>query len=162
LINAFRISKSRYAATAFSGEGARLSPGRFNSRGTALVYTSESYSLAVLETIANIEEHDELETLSTLYVSIRCSFDPTLVRELDRKVLPKNWDSCPCPPEVQKIGDDWVRSSASVVYRVPSVISPHEHNYLINPNHPDFPKIRIEKDEPLYLDPRFKKMLQIG
>ena len=38
----WRIVKSRYASTAFDGEGARLYGGRWNSSGTRMVYSLES------------------------------------------------------------------------------------------------------------------------
>lgn len=41
--------------------------------------------------------------------------------------------------------------------RVPSVIVPEEHNYLINLNHPDFKKLTIHLASPCSFDPRMWK-----
>jgi RES domain-containing protein len=38
-LSLWRISKRKYADTAFSGEGARRVDGRWNSRGQGMVYT---------------------------------------------------------------------------------------------------------------------------
>ena len=37
---------------------------------------------------------------------------------------------------------------------VPSVVVPEESNFLINPAHPDFRKIRFGRPETLEIDPR--------
>ena len=59
--------------------------------------------------------------------------------------LPKDWMQEPSPPSLQQLGGDWVKSGASVILAVPSVIVPRELNYLINPRHPDFARLKIEK-----------------
>ncbi|MBI2497892.1 MAG: RES domain-containing protein, partial [Opitutae bacterium] len=38
--------------------------------------------------------------------------------------------------------------------RVPSVVVPGEFNYLLNPAHPDFKRVKIGKPEPFSFDPR--------
>jgi hypothetical protein len=40
------------------------------------------------------------------------------------------------------------------VLEVASVIVPHEHNYLLNPAHPDFAKIVVEPPALFHFDPR--------
>ena len=55
MTRAWRIIKSRFAAEAFSGEGARLYGGRWNSPGTAMVYTAGSVSLATLELLVHLD-----------------------------------------------------------------------------------------------------------
>ncbi len=45
----WRIVKEKHAKTAFSGEGARIFEGRWNSAGVRMVYCSEHLSLAALE-----------------------------------------------------------------------------------------------------------------
>jgi len=67
------------------------------------------------------------------YVLIACSFDDAVVTRLDRKRLPRTWRSYPAPPELQLIGDEWVRSGASAVLGVPSAVIHTESNYLLNP-----------------------------
>jgi RES domain-containing protein len=48
---AWQIVKTRYAASAFDGEGARRFGGRWSSKGVRVVYTAESVALAVLKGI---------------------------------------------------------------------------------------------------------------
>lgn len=151
MIRAWRIVKAEHAATAFSGDGARLLGGRWTSIGVAVVYTAESAALATLEVLVHLRRMSRLP----LYVLIGCHFDDALVTDV--RALPTNWRESPAPAELQKIGDEWVRSGRSAVLRVPSVIVPGEHNYLLNPAHPKFKKIAIGKPERFQLDTRLMK-----
>ena len=58
---AWRIVQTHVADHAFSGEGARRYGGRWNSKGHAVVYTSGSISLAILEILVHIQIYDILE-----------------------------------------------------------------------------------------------------
>jgi RES domain-containing protein len=67
------------------------------------------------------------------------------------------WDERPISKISQAIGDQWIKEGLSAILRVPSVIMPDGHNYLMNIHHPDFKKIKIGKPLPLAFDPRLKK-----
>jgi RES domain-containing protein len=140
-MKAWRITKQRRARTAFSGEGARLYGGRWNSLGVPVVYVAESQSLAVLEVLV----HLDAPALLDKYVFLETDFDASLVIDLDRSSLPKNWQFDPIPEAIQAIGDRWVLSGDSAVLRVPSVLVPMESNFLLNPRHLDFGKIGISR-----------------
>jgi RES domain-containing protein len=79
------------------------------------------------------------------------------VEELDLSNLPRNRKSNPAPAGVQAIGDDWAASRRSVGLRVPSVLVPAESTFLLNPEHPDFRKLRIGKAVPFQFDPHFAR-----
>jgi RES domain-containing protein len=146
----WRIVKSRYASTAFDGEGARLYGGRWNSPGTRMVYTSSTVSLAVLEVLVHLQEASILSS----YSLISASFNDVFVEHVDRSTLPDGWRTYPAPSELQHIGDEWVRSRSSAVLEVPSVIVERESNYLLNPTHPDFSSVIIGEPEPFTFDER--------
>ena len=148
-LTAWRIVKARHAANAFDGEGARSESGRWNS-GTPVVYTSQSAALAALELLVHLGRG----AILAAYVLIPCTLDETLVSRLDRKRLPKNWRSYPAPPELQLIGDEWVRSGTSAVLEVPSAIIETDSNYLVNPHHREFQTIRVMDPQPFELDLR--------
>jgi RES domain-containing protein len=152
-VTAWRIYKPRHAATAFSGEGARRFGGRFNSKGVAVVYTSASVALATLEMLVHLQAADVLQT----YALRSVRFDGALVTDLHPKNLPKNWRDSPPPARVQRLGDEWVAGKASVVLRVPSVVVPSEHNFLINPSHRDYRCLILGPEEPYRFDPRMVK-----
>jgi RES domain-containing protein len=153
VIKAWRIVKTRFASSAFDGEGARKFGGRFNSVGVPVVYTAGSRSLAILEMLVHIGDGNVLSSYSLCSVE----FEAGVVEIIEPAKLPSNWQDDPPPPEALALGDDWISSSRSVVLEVPSAIVPDENNYLINPNHPDFPRLRIGTPEPISLDKRLQK-----
>jgi RES domain-containing protein len=153
MLHAWRIFKAKYAATAFSGEGARLVAGRWHSKGVPVVYTSENLALAVLETFVNSDP--AMRRLNFCWA--QASFDESLVQAVDYRDLPKRWQTYPAPLSLRKIGDDWFRQASSAVLKVPSAIVVLEYNYLLNPFHPDFKKIIIGPPTPFLFDPRLKK-----
>ena len=147
--SAWRLTKTRYLATAWDGEGARTSGGRWNSVGTAVVYTSATLSLALVETLVHVPSG-----VLPAYTAVPIEFDDSLVAVVDAADLPRNWKDQPAPPETRAIGDSWVGSSKSALLRVPSVVVPSEFNYVVNPRHPDFGRIRIGAPMPFPFDPR--------
>ena len=150
MIVAWRIYKPRHAASAFTGEGARLHGGRFNGKGTAVVYTSSSISLAMLEMLVHVQSSDLL-----LQYAVRgVTFEEGMVRRIVVANLPANWRGHPPPAGLQRIGDEWTAGLQSAVLQVPSVIVEGESNYLLNPKHPDFPRIGVGPEQPLGFDPR--------
>jgi RES domain-containing protein len=84
-------------------------------------------------------------------------FDRALVRTLDPADLPRGWRRSPPPAGVQAVGNTWVAAADSAVLRVPSAVVDPEHNYLLNPSHPDFAKVVIGKPRRFLFDPRLVK-----
>jgi len=147
---AWRIVKEKYAADAFSGEGARLYGGRWNSPGTRMVYAAESRALAMLEMLVHLDAPGLLHK----YVLIAVEMDVALIVSLDRGILTENWKDDPAPAEAQRIGDRWAKGGSSVALAVSSVLVPEEFNFLLNPVHPDFSKLRISEPRAFQFDPR--------
>ena len=148
--SAWRITKQEHTATAFSGEGARLYGGRWNSPGVSLVYTAQSRALAALEMLVHLES----PALLKKYLLFEVSFDSSYVQQLSLDDLPTDWRSDPPPSSTQAIGDAWATSLASPVMLVPSVLIPGESNFLLNPRHSQFPELRIGDPVPFEFDPR--------
>ena len=146
---AWRIVKDSRASEAFSGEGALRHGGRWNSRGTRLVYASSTRALAALELLVHLNPPVHFRL-----VVMRIDFDHALVERLPATSLPKRWREEPPPRATQAIGDQWVRESRSPVLELPSVIVPEESNYLFNPAHPQFTKFFIGPPQLFSLDPR--------
>jgi RES domain-containing protein len=149
-IAAWRIVKERNAATAFTGEGARLYGGRWNSPGVAMIYTAESRALAALEVLVHLDSPDLLAS----FVLIQVTFDEKLVSRLAPDRLPSDWRRDAIPESTRDLGDRWTADFTSAVLRVPSVLIPEESNYLLNPAHRDFSRIEIGKLARFEFDPR--------
>jgi RES domain-containing protein len=152
LISSWRITKKKHINTALSGEGARLYGGRWNTKGKSVIYTAESRALAVTEMLVHLDTAGPLSK----YVVIRIEFDDTLVKEIDLISLPANWRAEPAPRRLQAIGDDWIETWASVVLRVPSAVIQGEFNYLLNPAHADFGKLKVSSPESFRFDKRLR------
>ena len=149
-LTGWRIVPEDQAATALDGEGARLYGGRWNSVGVAMVYASEHKSLAALEVRVHINTTRKLKR----YKCFTFAFDEKLMKVFPVGSLPRDWQQEPPPPSLQQFGDAWVRAADSPILAVPSVIIPNERNYLLNPKHPEFAKIKVGKSEDFAFDPR--------
>jgi RES domain-containing protein len=149
MITSWRVVKRRFASEAFDGEGARISGGRWNSAGHAVVYTSATTSLGLLENLVHTKAR-----LRPFYFAFPVSFDADLVESLEPGKLPADWRSLPAPSALQRIGNEWVDSMRSCILEVPSVIVPHESNFILNPRHRDFGLLEIGDPIGLDLDSR--------
>ena len=148
--SAWRIVRAARANSAFTGEGGRVYGGRWNSRGTAMVYVSEHESLAALELFV----HTMPLPPTQRYLSFRLQWEDKLTEYFPIKNLPRHWNAEPPTFQTMQIGDEWVRAGRSVALTVPSVLSTSEINFLLNPKHPDFKKIKISQPIEYRFDPR--------
>jgi RES domain-containing protein len=147
-ITVFRIVKRKHVATAFTGYGAKLAGGRWNSPGIAVVYASATLSLAALEILVHVDSPAILDN----YVAYEIHLDNALIESPIR--LPNDWKVEAPPRSTQRIGDRWLEEMRSVAFQVPSAVIPSEWNYALNPNHPDFAHIRIGRAKRFKFDPR--------
>ena len=150
MVSGWRIQRAKHSSKGFSGEGARRGGGRWNSVGVPIVYLSEHQSLAALEVFLQPQPLSATEP----YVVISAEWDESLMEVLPVAQLPSAWRLLPAGPDSAAIGDRWVRAARTAVLAVPSAIIPAERNFLINPAHPDFRRIRIRKPVPFGFDPR--------
>jgi RES domain-containing protein len=154
LITAWRIVKKSRAGEAFTGEGARRYGGRWNHRGTAVVYVADSLPLAALELFVHIGPAYKGLDFASFKVEIpsRVTIDT-----LSAKTMPKNWRQEPAPAACKDLGTEWVKQETAAVLRVPSVVVPKNHNYVLNVHHRDFRKLKITRQDDFAFDPRMWK-----
>lgn len=148
----YRLTKTRYQDTAFSGQGASRTGGRWHETGTPVVYASDSPAGALLEIIVHTAASSVVRHPHVLF---SVHFDPDrhlLVLDPDR--CPDDWRALRWPHSTQRIGTRWFRDRDSVVLQVPSVIVPLHRNYLINPEHPLFPELQVDGPFAFDIDPR--------
>lgn len=151
MVITYRIFKTKFAATWFDGEGAFRFGGRWNSRGTRIIYTAGSLSLAALEMLVHLND----EEILLAYSYAAAEFDENLILSVeDFRSLPENWSDSPPPLEIQRIGDEWAEGRASVVLKVPTSILPVEFNYLVNVEHPEFSKVKLGEPQTFNFDER--------
>lgn len=149
--SAWRIDRMKWASQAFTGLGASFEGGRWNPPGVPVVYVSRHLSMAAMEKLV----HLPLSVgRGVPYVSFRIHFERIHVEVSPMDKLPEDWDRKPPSEGSQRIGLEWVKAGKSAILQVPSVIIPTEDNFLLNPAHPDFKKLRIDPPEPFGFDPR--------
>jgi len=145
----WRVVKRQHAATAFDGKAAQRFGGRWNSPGHRAVYASATKSLAVLEVLVHLDVGRTLPRL----VAITCDVDAKLVERLAEGLLQRHWRTSRGLLGTQQIGDGWLTSGHALALAVPSVVVPEELNYLLNPAHPAFGRLRFGRAMPFLLDP---------
>jgi RES domain-containing protein len=157
MLSAWRLTKTKLIAGAWDGQGARKSGGRWNSVGIAVVYTSGTLSLALVEVLVHLPSG-----ILPAYSAVRVDFDESMVTAVGPRDLPASWRDYPPPPATKAIGDLWVAQGSSLVLRVPSVIVPTEFNYILNPAHPAFADITIGEPMPFPFDHRLPMALGLA
>jgi RES domain-containing protein len=152
LTRVYRILRKVHAKKPLDGEGAFRFGGRWSSPGTRLAYTSEHLSLAMIEYFIHIDPGDSPPDLVVVSADIP---DSVFRKKVVLNRLPADWRQSPAPPELAAIGDSFLADRKAAVLIVPSVLAPSESNWLINPRHPEFPRIRIHAPEDFHYDVRF-------
>ncbi len=147
----YRLTKGKFRSD-LSGKGAEINGGRWNNKGVALVYTSQSRSLAYVEVAIHIPFG--IIPKDYFLISIQVP-DAASLLALPETNLPVNWRSNPHSGNTQKIGDGFVAGLTHLVLRVPSAVVPGDFNYLINPRHFLMKDVAIVNIEPFEFDSRF-------
>ena len=129
-------------------------PARWNPEGKKMIYTAASISLACLENVVHRSGEGLSSSFNILFIEIP---DEVAVKEILLSSLPANWKDFENYRHTQDLGNRWLNSLESALLKVPSAIVQQENNYLINPVHPYFKKIRIIKSELFKFDTRIKK-----
>lgn len=149
----YRLSHKGYCND-LSGKGASIYGGRWNSKGKALLYTSDSRALCITE----VAVHTPLGIVPVDYsLGIIEIPDDSRVQEIIPDQLPADWKSFPHSASTQLIGDQFILDKKNLILKVPSAMVPGEYNYLINPAHSEFSTISLLRTEPFTFDERLFK-----
>ena len=143
----YRISNELYKED-ISGNGASINGSRWNSKSVKMLYTGEYISLTILESLVHLRNIDIPANQYLLTIQI------PEIEQQDIKLskLKDKWQQH--LSYTQWIGDQFVLAGQSLILKIPSVVVPQEHNFLINPLHKDFKKVKIVNSELLELDIR--------
>lgn len=143
----YRIGSSRFPGN--DGIGSSLYGGRWNRKGTSVLYTAASRALCALEILANADElaNDYIVTAITIP-------EATPIKTLGVADVPDGWDAGEPTKATRDIGTNWAKSVTTAVLAVPSAVIPREWNYLLNPVHPAFATFHFSEPEPFYFDDR--------
>lgn len=153
----WRIARRPYALDRL-GIGAREAGGRWNTVGTAVIYTGRSIAIAALETFVHVAA-----VVPPDLVLIRLTLPDQHSSETSAPAeLPPDWDAVPPGPGSMQFGTRWVRENRSLVLYVPSALVPEEQNGLLNPDHAEFAGVAMTIERPFRFDPRMSGVRAAG
>ena len=144
----YRITNGIYKDD-ISGTGAKLNGSRWNTKGIPMLYTSTHISLAVLEMIVNTQFKDYSIELELLFIKLP---EEESFKEIKLIKIKENWKED--FTYTKFIGDEFVKQNSSLLLKVPSAVIQEENNFLINPLHRDFKKVKIQKTKSFWPDKR--------
>ena len=147
----YRISSSIYIED-LSGNGAKQYGGRWNEKGTPVVYFAESRAMAVMEILVHLRP----EHVDKPFVLAVFEIPDSKILKIDIADLPENWKTEQAKDDLRKIGDKFVEEGKYLIMKVPSVILEEEYNYILNPLHPDSKTVKLIERRDFIFDKRFK------
>ncbi len=148
----YTITGKKYAAD-ISDIGAALTGGRWNQKGTVVVYTGESREIALLE---NIVHTPTLLLPDLVLLTIQIPDDS--ITEILAEDLPPNWLKYPAPSILAEISEGWIKSGNSIALRVPGCIIRSASNYILNCAHPNYrDKVKVIEHADFHFDSRLKR-----
>ena len=114
-----------------------------------MVYTAANQSLAMLEMLV------QDQPLRARYMMIEARIPSAVAIDRVRvDDLPSDWREIGARSKLQAIGAEWARKRSAAVLAVRSAIVPADSNYLLNPLHSDFNRIKVGKPSTVETDLR--------
>ncbi|MNY43705.1 RES domain protein [compost metagenome] len=111
---------------------------------------ASSRALAALEVLAHLTNIQDPESFCITVFDV----PDNSVEEVERELLPKNWNSYPSPSSLRKRGDAFAKANQALLLKVPSAIVEDEYNYILNVQHPFASKVKIVELKPFLFDKR--------
>ena len=148
VLTTYRIGDPDGAFPIFDATGSIRYPGRWNTQASAMIYTSEHYSTAMLEKL--VHGSGQLPP-NQHYIEITIP-NGVSYETLDTAALP-DW-YLESASSSKPFGDAWQQERRSLILIVPSVVARLECNILINQDHREFPKITTSLHQPVWWDKR--------
>ena len=147
----WRICRRPFSVDPLGGKGEMYASGRWHRAGVLVVYAASTLSLAALENLAHTEADNPPSDLVAIKIHIP---DDLGITDIPAADLPERWFDLPAPSELQRLGMEWLQRCVTALLRVPPAVIRHEHNFLINPEHPDIAHITVVSVEDFAFDPR--------
>ncbi len=147
-LSSFRIGDPNGTYPIFNATGSTLAPGRWNTPGSPVIYTSEHYSTALLEKLVHGSGR-----LPPNQHYVRITIPRGLSYETFSPPALPGWDTMPATVS-KAFGEQWCAETRSLILLVPSVVARLDRNVLINPAHPEFPSIQASLHEQVFWDRR--------
>ncbi|MEO8151409.1 MAG: RES family NAD+ phosphorylase [Bacteroidia bacterium] len=140
-----------------SGTGAELHGGRWNPKGYRALYTSQTVGTSAMEYLVNLDAKLTGLKLALAVIEIP---DNSIIT-IGENDLPANWKSYPANESLSLIGKKWLDEKETLVLSVPSSVILLERNFLINPKHELFNKVKIKSTHIYEINERIAKKLKL-
>lgn len=128
-------------------------PARWNSKDVKMIYTAQSRALACLENVVHRNSNGLQKSFRVMQIFVP---DDMVLQEIKETDLMPRWKEFDEMPYTQSLGDQWACEAKSAIIKVPSAIISGDSNFLLNPGHKDYRKIKIIRTEPFEFDDRIK------
>ena len=150
----YRIIRDRYRHEPLSVVGSRLFGGRWNPKGTSVLYATSTPELGLVETLAHAPavRYEELSTYWVFSLDV-----PDDIRYYRREDLPAYWQD-ETYERTQGWLKDWLAAPDQLGVAVPSVLVPLSYNVILHPTHTLFEQIRIIGQEVQPVDRRLWRL----
>lgn len=135
----YRLIRDKYRHDPLSVEGSRLFGGRWNPKGTGILYATSTPELGLIETLAHAPavRYEDLPLYWVFPMEI-----PDDIRYYSREDLPDYWQD-ETYDRTQLWLSDWLASPDQLALAVPSVLVSLSCNILLHPAHPLYSQIHI-------------------
>lgn len=148
ILSVSRIGDPAGAYPVFDATGSTIAPGRWNTPGSPMIYTSKYYSTALLEKLVHGSgrlppNQHYIEVTIPRGISYETFSAPAL----------PEWDTMPATVS-KAYGEAWCIERRSAILIVPSVVARVDCNVLINPLHKEFGSMTISLHRPVFWDRR--------
>lgn len=147
----YRIAGNKYSSDIY-GSGAAMFGGRWNKKGSPVLYTGESKEIALLELIVHTPP-GIVPNLDLLTIEI----PDDSIFEIEIKDLPENWSNYPAPSILAEIAEEWINSNRSIALKVPSSVIHSSSNYILNCRHPKYHQVKVIEQVGFHFDRRLFK-----
>jgi RES domain-containing protein len=146
----WRVIAAEFKRTPMSTRGAFLTPGRWHSAGSEVLYCAETESLAKTERFVHLAQETGLD-----FVLLELSVPATaaIERAENLPISMKHWDD-PASAQGRAVGDWWLAHTSALGLSVPSVLSTSERDVMLRGDSADFSSVKVAHQTSFRYDPR--------
>jgi RES domain-containing protein len=148
VLKCYRIGDPEGEHPIFDAKGSTLHPGRWNTSASPMLNCSEHYSTAMLEKLVHA---NGIVPPNQHFIEI--TIPNGLSYEMFNTAAVPDWHLASMAPS-KAFGEAWQQQGRSLLLIVPSVVARLEQNFLLNPQHPEFPQVTASLHQPVWWDAR--------
>jgi RES domain-containing protein len=148
ILTAYRIGDPDGEYPIFDAAGSTRFPGRWNTPASPMLYASEHYSTAMLEKLV----HGSGSLPPNQHFIVITIANGVSYEMFDIAKVP-DW-YLESASASKAFGENWQQEKRSLLLVVPSVVARPEFNFLINPEHKEFPRVTHSLHQPVWWDTR--------